>query len=91
MEQVLAPKFDFTPKNAGPESARVSRADARKAVSVTVYNDGFGLVLSHRAANGVSSVLMWFNSNRMSACSSDAVPLVDARCIRAASAQMRSV
>ncbi len=32
------------PKAAGPASGRVSRADARKAVAVTVYNDGFGLV-----------------------------------------------
>ncbi|HSQ63626.1 MAG TPA: hypothetical protein VLM85_10450, partial [Polyangiaceae bacterium] len=31
-------------KSAGPVAARVSRADARKAVAVTVYNDGFGLV-----------------------------------------------
>ena len=31
-------------KNAGPPQARISRSDARKAVSVTVYNDGFGLV-----------------------------------------------
>ena len=31
-------------KTAGPAAARVSRADARKAVAVTVYNDGFGLV-----------------------------------------------
>lgn len=33
-----------TPKNAGPAQSRVSRLDARKAVAVTVYNDGFGLV-----------------------------------------------
>ncbi len=32
------------PKAVGPASARVSRADARKSVAVTVYNDGFGLV-----------------------------------------------
>jgi hypothetical protein len=31
-------------KTAGPVAARVSRADARKTVAVTVYNDGFGLV-----------------------------------------------
>jgi hypothetical protein len=31
-------------KTPGPAQSRVSRSDARKAVSVTVYNDGFGLV-----------------------------------------------
>ncbi|HEY1959191.1 MAG TPA: hypothetical protein VGH28_26435 [Polyangiaceae bacterium] len=31
-------------KNAGPTSSRISRSDTRKSVSVTVYNDGFGLV-----------------------------------------------
>jgi hypothetical protein len=31
-------------KTAGPASVRVSHASERKAVSVTVYNDGFGLV-----------------------------------------------
>jgi len=31
-------------QTAGPPAAHVSRSDARKAVSVTVYNDGFGLV-----------------------------------------------
>jgi len=31
-------------KTVGPAQARVSRADTRKSVAVTVYNDGFGLV-----------------------------------------------
>jgi hypothetical protein len=31
-------------KTAGPPVSRVSRADTRKSVAVTVYNDGFGLV-----------------------------------------------
>jgi hypothetical protein len=31
-------------KTVGPPAARVSRSDARKAVAVTVYSDGFGLV-----------------------------------------------
>jgi hypothetical protein len=31
-------------KTAAPPQARVSRADTRKAVAITVYNDGFGLV-----------------------------------------------
>ncbi len=31
-------------KTVGPTVNRVSRADTRKSVSVTVYNDGFGLV-----------------------------------------------
>jgi len=31
-------------KTPGPAQSRVSRSDTRKAVSVTVYNDGFGLV-----------------------------------------------
>jgi len=31
-------------KTAGPAVSRVSRADARESVAVTVYNDGFGLV-----------------------------------------------
>ncbi len=32
------------PKNGGPSQSRISRSDTRTAVSVTVYNDGFGLV-----------------------------------------------
>ncbi len=31
-------------KTPGPAQSRVSRSDTRKSVSVTVYNDGFGLV-----------------------------------------------
>jgi len=31
-------------KNAGPATSRISRSDTRRSVSVTVYNDGFGLV-----------------------------------------------
>jgi hypothetical protein len=31
-------------KTVGPAQSRVSRADTRKSVAVTVYNDGFGLV-----------------------------------------------
>jgi hypothetical protein len=31
-------------KTAGPAQSRISRADTRRSVAVTVYNDGFGLV-----------------------------------------------
>jgi hypothetical protein len=41
---VVACGAPATPKSAGPAQARVSRSDARKAVAVTVYTDGFGLV-----------------------------------------------
>jgi len=48
-------------KNVGPAMARVSHADARKSVAVTVYNDGFGLVREIRDVDlGVGRVSLEF-------------------------------
>src|SRR5512143_2823156 len=48
-------------RNAGPAMARVSHADARKSVAVTVYNDGFGLVREVRDVElGVGRVSLEF-------------------------------